>query len=431
MIYCRRYASLFLAVTVLTARADEDLFSRAPWYGSAGAGAIVKEGDETFKSGPLLSLRIGRSFGAAWAAEGELGLAPSLRARRFSEEHRFEASGNATLLRMGGDLLFHPRPFADLRWDPFLSLGAGLHYFTEDKDADGGRTELFVSGGAGLFYHFNDEWALRTDVRAVLTTENTEFNLIATLGLAWRWGARVPPEWRVRGTGNLDSDGDGLTDAEERAIGTDPFNPDTDGDGLTDYEEVRIYKTDPLNPDSDYDGLTDGAEVRVYKTDPLKQDTDGGGVSDGHEVIEDGTDPLNPKDDLMLFRLNIEFDYDKAVLRPIYHADLDIIIKVLQRDPGATARIEGHADRRKRSDRAYNLRLSQRRAEAVLNYLADVGGIHRARLTAIGYGFDRPIAPNDTEENMQRNRRTEIYIRPSGGNTETSTNTPPPPTEIK
>ena len=44
----------------------------------------------------------------------------------------------------------------------------------------------------------------------------------------------------------------------------------------------------------------------------------------------------------------------------------------------------------------------------------DVGGIARTRLTYKGYGFDRPVAPNDTEENMQKNRRTEIYIRPSG-----------------
>jgi hypothetical protein len=60
----------------------------------------------------------------------------------------------------------------------------------------------------------------------------------------------------------IDSDNDGLTDAEEIALGTDPFNPDTDGDGLTDFEEVRIYKTDPLNPDTDGDGFSDGEEVR-------------------------------------------------------------------------------------------------------------------------------------------------------------------------
>lgn len=59
----------------------------------------------------------------------------------------------------------------------------------------------------------------------------------------------------------LDSDHDGLSDAEERVLGTDPFNPDTDGDGLTDYDEVKVFGTDPKNPDTDGDGYKDGDEV--------------------------------------------------------------------------------------------------------------------------------------------------------------------------
>jgi hypothetical protein len=58
-----------------------------------------------------------------------------------------------------------------------------------------------------------------------------------------------------------DSDSDGLTDAEEAELGTDPVEPDTDGDGLFDREEVRVYETDPTNPDTDSDGYEDGAEV--------------------------------------------------------------------------------------------------------------------------------------------------------------------------
>lgn len=412
MFYCRRFVVAGLVALSLAAQAEEDLFARAPWYGSAGVGAIIFEGDEPLQNGALLSLRLGYSWGPHWAVEGELALAPRLDGRTFSDG-RYQVGGDTTLLRLGGDLLFHPRTTRNLRFDPYLSLGAAAHFYGDDRYDDGGATDFNVSAGAGLFYHFNDEWALRADVRQLLTTLKTEFNTIVTVGLAWRWGAALPPEYRLTGAGDLDSDGDGLSDEEERHIKTDPFNPDTDGDKLTDWEEVRVYGTDPLNPDSDYDGLTDGAEVHVYKTDPLNPDTDRGGVYDGHEVIEDNTNPLDPSDDLQLFRLNIEFDYDKADLRPIYHDDLDVIIKVLQRDPGATARIEGHADRRKRSDRAYNQRLSERRARTVLNYIADVGGIDRSRLTAVGYGFDRPIAPNDTEENMQKNRRTEIYIRKS------------------
>ncbi len=60
----------------------------------------------------------------------------------------------------------------------------------------------------------------------------------------------------------VDSDGDGLTDAEEDALGTDKLAMDTDNDGLNDYEEVKIYHTDPKNPDTDGDGYKDGEEVK-------------------------------------------------------------------------------------------------------------------------------------------------------------------------
>ncbi len=60
-------------------------------------------------------------------------------------------------------------------------------------------------------------------------------------------------------TAGQDPDGDGLSDAQEAAYGTDPYNPDTDGDGLGDRQEVG-RGTDPLNPDSDGDGLLDGSD---------------------------------------------------------------------------------------------------------------------------------------------------------------------------
>jgi len=60
----------------------------------------------------------------------------------------------------------------------------------------------------------------------------------------------------------LDSDQDGLTDDEERELGTDINSVDSDSDGLFDREEVKVYKTDPLDADTDGDGYLDGAEVK-------------------------------------------------------------------------------------------------------------------------------------------------------------------------
>lgn len=61
---------------------------------------------------------------------------------------------------------------------------------------------------------------------------------------------------------SVDTDGDGLSDARERQLGTNINNVDTDSDGLFDLEEVNVYKTDPKNPDTDGDGYSDGDEVK-------------------------------------------------------------------------------------------------------------------------------------------------------------------------
>lgn len=103
-----------------------------------------------------------------------------------------------------------------------------------------------------------------------------------------------------------DADGDGLTDDEEVALGTDPRDPDTDDDGLDDYEEVNAgddgYVTNATNSDTDGDDLTDWEEVNegedTYLTDPTNEDTDGDGAIDS--VDWDPTDASvqeEPKDE--------------------------------------------------------------------------------------------------------------------------------------
>lgn len=89
-----------------------------------------------------------------------------------------------------------------------------------------------------------------------------------------------------------DPDGDGLTNAEEEALGTDPNNPDTDGDGLLDGEEAE-FGCDPLLADTDDDGLNDGDEVAL-ETDCTLIDSDGDGYVDGEEVGIYFTDPNDP-----------------------------------------------------------------------------------------------------------------------------------------
>lgn len=404
----------------------EEIGLDAPWYFSPSIGRLDFEGDEELEDGFLLMGRLGYDLNEWWAIEGVAFLAPKLdenyvgfteidpvtgevvSGRRSQVQNPDDAGfGDTYVFGLAVDALFHFTRWE--RLDPYLSAGVGFSMYGEDIASD--KFHPQVRAGGGVMYHINDVWALRADARTFIAGSDTEVNALVDVGLVWRWGAYVPQKL-VPVDGPLDSDGDGLSDDEEINIyGTDPYNPDTDGDGLTDYEEVKIYGTDPLNPDSDYDGLKDGEEVKVYNTDPLNWDTDNGGVSDGHEVLVDGTDPLNGADDLMLFELYLNFDYDKAEIKPEFYDELDVVAKVLHRHPEATARIEGHADRTKKSEHNYNMRLSKQRAESVLNYFVEYGEIKAERLEAVGYGFTRPKGPNDPQEGNPINRRVDVYIR--------------------
>ncbi len=104
---------------------------------------------------------------------------------------------------------------------------------------------------------------------------------------------------------------------------------------------------------------------------------------------------------------NIFFDFDKSTLRPESQTELDRLVKLLNENPTIKIELSGHTDS-KGSDE-YNLKLSQNRAQAVVDYLTQ-HGIDKGRLTAMGYGETKPIATNDTDEGRQLNRRTEFEI---------------------
>ncbi len=103
--------------------------------------------------------------------------------------------------------------------------------------------------------------------------------------------------------------------------------------------------------------------------------------------------------------LYVDFDFRKATLKPEAHAELAPVAKLLQDDPSLRLTIEGHTDDVGPQD--FNLRLSQDRAAAVVQALV-AAGIPPERLSAAGFGSEKPIGDNGTSEGRARNRRIEL-----------------------
>jgi outer membrane protein OmpA-like peptidoglycan-associated protein len=104
---------------------------------------------------------------------------------------------------------------------------------------------------------------------------------------------------------------------------------------------------------------------------------------------------------------NIYFDQSSYTLRPESGAELDRLVAALRANPNLKIVIAGHTDNV--GDARLNNLLSENRAKVVRNYLFN-RGIADARLSAVGYGPSRPVAPNDTEEARSRNRRVEFTV---------------------
>jgi outer membrane protein OmpA-like peptidoglycan-associated protein len=115
---------------------------------------------------------------------------------------------------------------------------------------------------------------------------------------------------------------------------------------------------------------------------------------------------------------DVLFDFDRAELKPEAEGSLQKVATVLGAYARAQVTVEGHTDAK--GSEAYNQRLSDRRAAAVVGWLHTRAGLGGERLTARGLGAQRPVAPNtradgsDDPEGRRRNRRVEIVVQTAG-----------------
>lgn len=219
----------------------------------------------------------------------------------------------------------------------------------------------------------------------------------------------------------LDRDGDGVLDQDDPCPDDpedlDDFEdadgcPDTDndGDGIVDVDD--LCPDDPEDrddfeddngcpdPDNDQDRILDvddkcPLEPEVYNT---VEDDDG---------CPDRGDVELGEDKLVIMK-KIYFEYDSAIIKKQSHPILNTVAEILQINPDiGLIEVQGHTDERGNDD--YNLRLSQARAQSVVDFLAEKG-VSPTRLEARGYGETRPLDIRSNQEAWAVNRRVEFII---------------------
>ncbi|MFP6681728.1 MAG: OmpA family protein [Gammaproteobacteria bacterium] len=150
------------------------------------------------------------------------------------------------------------------------------------------------------------------------------------------------------------------------------------------------------------------------KPKPQPKDSDGDGVIDAKDECPGTPAGVKVNDvgcpevgETIVSLEGVNFDTNKATIKSESEGILNSAVTVLNDNASVHVRVEGHTD--SRGTDAYNQQLSQKRAEAVAAYLT-AGGIDAERLSAIGYGESAPVAPNDTAENMYKNRRVDLVV---------------------
>lgn len=327
-------------------------------------------------------------------------------------------------------------------FDPYVYLGGGYVSVA-------GNGEGMINGGLGFNSWFSENLGLnfQTGTKKGFTDEvRTHYQ--SSLGLVFRFGGKDTdgdgiydkddncPE--VAGlaafNGCPDADGDGIEDSKDscpNVAGLAALNgcPDADGDGIADKDDMcpneKGSKANRGCPDSDNDGVVNKDDKCPNVAGPAANggcpwpDTDGDGVLDKDDNCKNEAGPASNNGcpepvitEEAVKSINMEaksilFNSGRSSFKAGVTKDLDAIVAIMNEFPKATFAIEGHTD--STGSAAINAKLSQKRADAVMNYFISKG-IDASRLTAKGYGQDNPIDDNKTRAGRANNRRVEVKV---------------------
>ena len=297
--------------------------------------------------------------------------------------------------------------------DPFVEIGGGYTWV----DEIGAGT---ANGGLGLNIWFTENIGLTLQSTYKHAFEDylpKHFQHLAGINIKF---------------GGTDTDGDGIYDKDDacpEVAGLEAFNgcPDADGDGIEDSKDACPNEagSKEMNgcPDADGDGVADKDDACPSEAGPAANkgcpylDKDGDGVLDKDDMCPDVagtvankgcpevTEEVQKK--LNDYARTILFDTGKSSIKAESTSVMVDIITILKEYPNSKFTVEGHTD--SVGSAKLNQSLSESRALSVKEFLVEKG-IEEFRLSAIGYGEEKPMASNSTRAGRTQNRRVEINL---------------------
>ncbi|AMO67932.1 OmpA/MotB [gamma proteobacterium BDW918] len=378
--------------------------------------------------------------------EGKIGIGKPISAYVMVDTHlnygELKNTNNDTYSRFAGglDFLYFPLGAFMLNADalqPYLGVGVTYHEIDyETPTVTSNQTDYGSDAIAGFMYEL-DKVSLRGEIRYQIDSiqrdlplfpdDDNFYTYAALIGISVPFGEKPRPY-------NFDSDGDGVPDRIDKCPNTPRGTPvdatgcplDSDGDGIPNFRD-QCPNTPPgarvnvngCSIDDDGDGVPNdidqcpgtprGVPVNAQGC-PL--DSDGDGVPNKIDQCP-GTLPglkVNSRGCVISQTValsGVHFEFNKSRLMLDSQTVLDKVAESLANEPDVNIIIMGHTD--SVGSDAYNLKLSQSRAESVVRYLTRKG-ISESRQKAKGYGESRPVADNSTDEGRERNRRVELQV---------------------
>lgn len=346
-------AAIAAAICPTLASAAED----GKWYLNPAIGYMVYDGSRNLDSAAVVLFGAERKFNKDWGLE----------LRGFYSEADNDLGLSSLDQDVTGTSLDVLRYFSnDSKVTPYLAGGIGV---VED-DADDSQTQL--NAGGGIRYAIDSAWSVRTDARYVYGTDRETADGIISIGLSYALGGGSAP-MSAPAPVIGDSDADGVEDGVDQCPGTPAGVAvdakgcalDKDGDGVPNYRDKC-----PNTPA--------GRKVDKF----------------GCKFVLKTSESV---------KLEINFANNSDAIPVAYAAELKKVAEFMNKFGGISTVVEGHAD--SNGAATYNKQLSQRRADTVRNALIRDYGIAGNRLSAVGYGEERPIADNKTSAGRSTNRR--------------------------